>query len=238
MATVDSLILPSEPAIEDKMTFQLALIGTDGLIVGSDRRIAHRSLRPQTRMAPTDITEWQFMTGSKFKKRDDELVICAFAGGPQAETIAREITLYGNCSLSGDSWDDDICGIARGIPGQSDRDQVIVIRRDIPEYVALIDRNHQDTSVLRVYERVCTGANLYARFLAQHVWQKVNVSALKNLALLSLIYAAKEYPSTIGNGFEIMTLHSNCTVSWDTYEMEDTLLKTMQDDLLSDWKKI
>ena len=62
---------------ELQMTFQVALIGSDGLIVGSDRRQVYSTpgtFENHGALQPGEIC--------KFSKGPNEEIICAFAGGP------------------------------------------------------------------------------------------------------------------------------------------------------------
>src|SRR5579863_9029294 len=79
----DLAVFPKELLV----TFQIALVGIDGLVVGSDRRSLHFSSPDE----PSSEGAIQPDEVCKFIKSTDEDVICAHAGGPFSEVWARAI---------------------------------------------------------------------------------------------------------------------------------------------------
>jgi hypothetical protein len=206
-----------DPLIEEMlMTFQVALIATDGIIVGSDRRIAVRSGR-----------DWQFMAGSKFVSRQDETVICAGAGGPQAQAIAQDIVNRSDPSQRFTEWCESIRKIAESVSGNSVGDEVLVIRKDEPDAV-LVNRTGQTATTCRVEDRICTGVTTTARFLTQHFWEPVSTESLKKLALLALDYAARERPSEVGEGFDLLLLKAG-NATWERYSADDGSIRAIRE---------
>jgi hypothetical protein len=106
-------------------------------------------------------------------------------------------------------------------------DEVIVVRKATPDHAILINRQDQLASACQVEERPCTGVPVTARFLTQHFWEPSSVAALRNLALLTLDYAAHERPTEIGNGFDLMTLVRG-TVTWERYTPNDRRIEDVR----------
>src|SRR5271157_5270562 len=61
------------------MTFQIVLVGQDGIVLGSDRLFVERGLRD---LMQRKRQSYRPTTNSKFYVSADELTVCAFAGGP------------------------------------------------------------------------------------------------------------------------------------------------------------
>ncbi len=204
------------------LTFQVVLIGRDGLVVGSDRKMSFRSPTPDVRGYSAGA--WQFAPSTKFVKSTDESVICACAGGPQAKSIANSIVL--SCAPvvneSAIQWEEWLRHTSDAVVSNSVGDEVIVVRRNFPDHAIVLCREERTTGVLRIETALCTGTSLTARFLTQHLWQLDTVDNLERLALLSLAYAVKERPSEVGEGFDIMTLRTSGNVSWRHLEPNDS----------------
>jgi hypothetical protein len=211
-----------DPLTEDMlMTFQVALIATDGIIVGSDRRIAVKS----GQSGPHG--DWQFMAGSKFVTTQDESVICAGAGGPQAQTIAQAIVNRGNPGQTYAAWCESLRQIAESVSGNSVGDEVIVVRKNALDAV-LVNRNTKLASTSQIADRICTGVTATGRFLTQHFWESTHVDQLKKLALVVLDYAAKERPTEVGEGFDLMLLRAG-TVTWERYGPDDERIRAIRE---------
>ena len=203
------------------MTFQVALVGTDGIIVGSDRRIA--MMGAQSGRKP----EWQFIVGSKFVFTKDESVICFGAGGPQAQNIAQAIVNHGDPSQTYTSWCESLRNIAESVPGNSVGDEVLVVRKSVPD-VILVNRDGRIAGTSKISDRICTGVTATVRFLTQHFWEPAPVESLKNFALLVLDYAARERSSEVGFGFDLMVLERGI-IKWERYEPDDERIRTIHE---------
>jgi hypothetical protein len=212
------------PLEEEPMTFQVVLEGTDGLIVGSDKRVGVRSSDARTGGI-------QFMRGTKFKKTKDESMICFIAGGPQALQVATAIIAKANANHLGEPRDAEWPGFleeaANTVTSNSVGDEVIVIRKAIPD-AYLVTRSGRDVGCAQITQRLCTGVNVTARFLTQHFWQALPVERLKPLALLALDFAAQESPSLVGFGFDVLTIRNGGT-TWEEYSEDDKRIREVRD---------
>jgi len=87
------------------VTFQVALVGTDGILLGSDRLALYYTPLPTGGQA-TQRTET-----TKFRKSDDRSVICFFAGSGFAGDLAQTIAapFKGNSLLE---WETPLRNIA------------------------------------------------------------------------------------------------------------------------------
>lgn len=182
-----------KPLPEEYVTFQVALIGSDGLVVASDRRA--NNLTQVAGENPGVMMNEQ----DKFCSNKTDTVLCFCAGGADCETQARDIVL--NCQPGEDEaqWATDLYEAAKRsrVPGSQLINEHIVIRKDIKGAVWLI--NSQPFCfpfVTKISDRICTGNNTPAKFLVVHLWKRNRpVIELKQLALLTLAYAEKENPA-------------------------------------------
>ena len=77
------------PLPEECVTFQIALIGGEGIVVGSDQK-SNRQIResmdenPKTEMGKQE----------KFLKSDDGSLVCFFVGGPTCQAVAATIAMH------------------------------------------------------------------------------------------------------------------------------------------------
>jgi hypothetical protein len=205
MEEVESASLSSEPGIEvlaeEPVTFQVVLIGSDGLVIGSDRMQGYATLDPP-RMAAV-----QRSPGFKFKKKDDERVICAFAGNPSASGTALQIV--SNCDPTSPEPDWELSLKNAATKEGRKFDEAIVVRTDVFDTVWVVTKHSdvQSAQVMRIIDRFCAGDNSVARFLPFLLWRPgCPVSDLKALALLTLAYASQANPTGVGGGFDLMTL--------------------------------
>jgi hypothetical protein len=201
------------------MTFQVALVASDGILIASDRKIAIRSSDANS---PSGL---QFMEGNKFAKTKDESVICFFAGGPQSSLIAAEIIEKAPKEIidtppRDTAWMLFLKSAAEGASGNSLGDEVIVVRKNIPD-IFLVTRQQKAAGAVPVPSRLCTGANVTARFLTQHFYRaNTPLRSLMPLALSTLHYAEAERPSDIGYGFDVLTVEKGTTL-WQRYGLND-----------------
>jgi hypothetical protein len=209
------------------MTFQVALIGCDGLVVGSDRRVLFRSPSPDL-VGPRPAA-WQSLPGTKFIKSEDDTLVCACAGGPQSRSIATAfIAEWEQCRTARQiEWENRLRTTAEAVLGNSVGDEIIVVRKDQPARVLIVTRNNRDVGIQPIESTICTGTALNARFLSAFLWQPTTaVSGLRRLALLSLGCAAKERPGEVGDGFDLMTLEAATNrMTWETFQPDDPYIK-------------
>jgi len=198
------------------MTFQVALIGSDGLIVGSDRKTVYRSPNQYI----TRGRSLQFNSDTKFATKEDNSIVCFYAGGPQSSSIANAILTKADSSLDEHQWHYSLEEIAASVPGNSVDDEVLVVRKSNPKFVSLLTRYNQIASSCKIEDKICTGVPLTARFITEHLWERRPVAELQSLALLVLASAAVEHPSAVGRGFDLMTLRERSIV-FERYEEND-----------------
>jgi hypothetical protein len=220
MSTIETQVAQEQPAVEDEnpVTFQIVLKGSDGLIAGSDRLVLVKS--PHTHGA---YSYWQTEEGTKFYTRDDESVICFAAGGPQASEIAKAIVVRCEPNQTLVPWQNSLKTIAESVPGNSKGDEIIVIRKQQVD-VVLLNRNGKDTACREISSALCTGIPATSRFLSQHFWTPTTVRPLRELVLVALHYAAKESPTGVGKGFDVMLL-TNGEITWEKYAEDDPRIR-------------
>jgi hypothetical protein len=201
------------------MTFQVALVGSDGLLVGSDRKCAYRSQEPERGAF------LQFEEGAKYV--ESEGLVCFFAGGPQAQSIADAVVRRGALhELSVPAWRADLQKTGEMIRANSIGDEVIVVRFSTSNAdAALINKKEDAVSVSAIPQHLCTGVNVYARFLTEEFWSNRSVDSLRKLALIAMGYAAKERPTEVGCGFDLMVLKDG-KVGWESYTEDDSRIRS------------
>jgi len=197
------------------MTMQVVLVGSNGLVVGSDRKLAYRTQEGNS--AP----DYQFDVGDKFVRSRDGSIICFFAGGSHAKSIAEGAAARSYSGQAICEWHYDLRKAAEDVRASSIGDEVIVIRLGGEGTdVALINKIGYTATVSAINQHRCTGVNVKARFLVERFWRKAKVESLRRLALLVLGHAARERPTEVGFGFDLMTIEggnpkSECYVEND-----------------------
>src|SRR5258708_8658755 len=199
-----------QPAPEDAVTFQVVLIGSDGLVVASERMDNYG-----TPCSPGEGTAWQRSRTKKYFESEDGSVICFSAGGPSVRDIARSIALKCrtvDCEgkqLSLLQWEDSLKNVADEVVRLGRLalpDEIIIVRRDVRDAAWLVVKHEESlTTVSQVSEWRCTGDNSAARFLPWHLWISTSVRELKCLAVLAIGYAHQENPSAVSEEFDVMT---------------------------------
>jgi hypothetical protein len=200
---------------EPPMTFQVALTGSDGVIVGSDRKRGVKT-------AESGYGEYQYQPAGKFVKSDDESVICASAGSPRSSSIALAIATQANSRQepSGLGWINSLTEIADATAPDYMRGEVIVVRKHVRDMILVAYGQGRNTTSTKIEPHICTGIAAPARFLIEHFWEHAPVDALQSLVLLALDYAAHERPGDVGYGFDVMTVKEDA-MSLTTYTPDD-----------------
>jgi hypothetical protein len=220
-AILDALQFPAESVDEElSMTFQIALVATDGIILGSDRKIHVKSVEDKR-------AHFQFTEGDKIVFSRDNSVICGIAGGPQAQRLADKIAAEAKPDQSPANWRNSLRTLAELVKGNSQYDEVLVIRSNVPD-IALVNRTGTDIGVLGINDRICTGIPATARFLIQHFWRPDPAELLKRLVLLALDYAAKERPSEVGFGFDLVIATDQ--VRQEAYYPDDPVIVSIREE--------
>jgi hypothetical protein len=195
---------------EPGMTFQVALVGSDGVILGSDRRITNRATR-----VGDAVPFNQYEERTKFFKSDKESVIVSFVGGSEAQRIGREIVEKSDPALHDSGWESYLDGIAAKAQPRGP-DEVLVLRKARPNEIV---RCVLGSGASRIENHFCAGAIVPACFLTQHFYRKQPVALLENLAILTLKYGSEEAPTTVGGGFDIVFVTESGT-RWKFYALD------------------
>lgn len=199
------------------MTFQVVLIGSDGLLVGSDRRQTYYTRGE----AGIGSGSTQMNTLNKFIANDSGTLICATAGGPTAELTGRIIATECNpaAHLSEVDWKNCLGSVvANANLARKTTDEITIVRTDIWDraLVVVCSQSSPQPTITCIRDWLCLGLSVPARFLPWHFWRRAPISKLKNLALAALFYAEQEHPSLIGGGYDIMMLDKKKRITWLT----------------------
>jgi hypothetical protein len=202
---------------DQQMTFQVAFIGSDGLIVGSDRLMSYVTPNPEE-----PNSAWQTTQTLKFVKSADGAIVCTYAGGQLAKNMA--VGICGQHVPSGPeiNWENVLYSVTRySRPPQSVTDEIIAVRRDLTDAFWVVRKDNAASYVQKITaDPLCVGVNSPARFLARYLYQRAPVGELKPLLLLTLAYASVGSPSVVGGEFDIMTLTSDGAITWDNFDAE------------------
>jgi hypothetical protein len=206
-----------------QMTFQVVLVGRDGMIVGSDRKMFTQA----PHLAGDDPVFTQFEEQSKFVANEDESVICACSGVQEVQRIARKIVLELDPKLSPVGWLAALDALSKQ-PQFCQSAQLIVVRKSHPDYAAwLVAGRHGFVS--RIEEKQCVGVATTASFLPANFSRKCSVNDLKTLALLTLDYGATEFPTSVGRNYDLLILRCGSNkAEWDRYEASDGRVEEMR----------
>jgi hypothetical protein len=204
---------------ELKMTFQVALVGTDGLIVASDRKVGYKTREGSSAL-------WDIQTGQDNKFACSGSVVCFFAGGPQAKTVSTEVLRSCPPDQNQSDWEASLQRAADSVLAGSTGDEVLVVRLRVGD-IFLINRVGKEASVSPVSTWRCTGVIAKCRFLAQNFWRMAPVTELRALALMLLHHAASERSEAVGEGFDFMTIH-NGQVEWEHFAAKDPEIESLR----------
>jgi hypothetical protein len=204
------------PLPEECVTFQVVLIGRDGLVVGSDRRALY--VTP----VPGENPIYQRTEQPKFKKNKSQSVVCFYAGGAdsaqQASNITHRVTLHEDDDLWADSIEREAKHTHR-VLRKDVMNEILVLRKDRPQMAWLVKSLPPETIISQITTTFCTGTYSDARFLASRLYRTgLPIAKLSNLALLTLTYAAKDNSGNIGGSFDIMTMDSDGRFRFEHYE--------------------
>lgn len=195
------------------MTFQVVLIGNDGIVLGSDRLFAERGLRGALGI------------GKNFSKKifvsDDRSVICSFAGGPNSEVIARRIaTECKPTGLSDMHWRNRIEEAAAPITQYEEHivDEILVIRADNNSVLKLIRQRNETPNISPVDQFICSGVGADTLSVPKLFWRNnLNLNQFEKLAIVAVEYAKKEFPNLVGGGTDIVVLNNDGEITEKSY---------------------
>jgi hypothetical protein len=224
IASCASYINHDELPEDFAVTLQVALVGIDGIVIASDRLLVEQRtlLRRGTYYADRHS---QQAPGTKIVFGDH--VACTFAGGPNAERIARAIQQQGDPQGASDaSWRTQVERISEAVPGADSSviDEVIVLRLDDRSAFKLMRQGGLNPSITPITAHLLAGDVVrQANFLPTHLWRKdMSTEELSVLALLTVAYATAENPSGIGGGADLLIAKKGQAFSVSQYP-EETL---------------
>lgn len=207
----------NEPFDDFNMTFQVALIGDDCAVLGSDRLLVERGLRGFIR----GRTPHQSVPSRKICWPDDGAVVCAFAGGPYAETTARSVA--SSCvpqGLSDLAWRNCLEAAARGGTEYEEHilDEILVVRCDNCSILKMVRQGCDRPTFTPVEAHICAGLDANARALPQLLWrERMSAEELTTLAILTIEAAHQEFPSYVGCGADIAIISTSARTNFQTY---------------------
>jgi len=198
------------------VTFQVALVGQNGIVVASDRRVTY--------VTPDGVGAGhaQLTSAPKYLISADESIVCFAAGSPRATNSARALLDEVPAFESETHWQTNLASRVNTVQGQSnDFDEVMVVRRDTMDRVWLITKmRNLSASVTPIQTRICTGTPVSSRFIASHFYKPgLSLAELQGIAALTLACASREHPSSISRELDMMTLEEG-TLSWK--QLSDT----------------
>lgn len=199
----------------EPMTYQVVALGTDGLILGSDRKVF--SVPPSAYSANSYR---QFDTQFKFVRSENDAIICACSGNQHSRRVANEIVKEADPKQSAANWEAYLWSKCRQqIIGSG---EIVIVRSSyLDAYWITIG---PDGQVSQISDKQCVGANASACFIATHFYRRVGVDELKRFALLILDYAARELPNWIGNGYDLVILKKDQQPQWMQLSSDDHFL--------------
>lgn len=210
---------------EQAVTFQIAMVGCDGIVIGSDRKAVYAP-GPGAPLFP------QVTSQEKYFASESGSIVCFASGSAIAIDLARQISVDYDPALrlrgeSESAWKKAISGVVAGSPnlppGHQLDEEILVARKDVADaFWFVLRRPFPPLTILKIQGHLCTGAKTVARFLPRHLWSpELTILQLKRLAVLTLSYAAQEEPSFVGEPFDVMTIDRAGNVEWSVHDRSD-----------------
>jgi hypothetical protein len=182
---------------ELQVTYQVGLVGSDGIILASDTRqmyvVGATENNPYAPHQPSEV--------SKFLRSEDGCVIATFAGSPTSKEVAGQIVAaVEKHSLAPLDFERAVCDISDKIrPPLGSRDEIMIVRLADPPKILLLSRWPHVNRTTEQTTWITTGDNSGpSRFFAHHFYRKRPIAELRILAALILKYASLENPTGIG----------------------------------------
>jgi hypothetical protein len=204
------------------MTFQVMIVGADGIALGSDRLACEYSpyQRPD---ASRGSTVRQITEGTKILVSADKSIVCAHAGSNASREMAEAIAADAcESDLPETEWitlaKRLVNSISTTLP--TVREEVLVIRRSVVLSAFKVVREYATTAtIMTVKKYICAGdVSSSARFIPTHLWtEDMGTEALRRLALLEVVAAHRENPSSVGEGYNVALLRKNSPVSLESF---------------------
>jgi hypothetical protein len=206
------------------MTFQVALINQNGVVLGSDRVHLYVGLEKLSRFRRAV----QRQTECKILFSDDKQLVCCYAGGAGSQRIAREIRRSCNPSgLSNSAWEDQIQHVTADVTasGPGIQDEIIIVRLDNQSGVLMAREYTYGPGFTSINNCCFAGDYSDARFLGHHLMRDdMSLHDMQNLSLLCLAYAYKNNTTGVGGGFDIVSVNQKGDIYETFYPEADAML--------------
>jgi hypothetical protein len=201
------------------MTFQVALVGTDAVAVGSDRLTSEYSPYDHADSHRTSHVS-QVTADTKILLSADKSVLCAHAGTNTSREMAEAIAANGCLPhVSDQLWRATLKSLVTPISAIFPVPETVIVVRTATRSIFKVMREHcAAPAVTPIAKSVCTGdVSSSARFIGNHLLPAAtSTNQLKNLALLAVIAAHKENPSAVGLGYDIAVV-TDGTISLESF---------------------
>jgi hypothetical protein len=115
--------------------------------------------------------------------------------------------------------------------------RIVVVRKGWLDHAIFVVAGLQGhTSPIK--DKQCVGVNTSACFLTERFWERKSIRSLVPLALLVLDYARIEYPTTVGNGFELFYVTTEGISDPETYDENDAIINSLRSNFEDQVKKV
>jgi len=183
------------------MTFQVAMVGRDGLVLGSDRR-----MRILPCIQDGERGYARYASQSKLRINDEKTAIVACAGADRSWLIGEQIVAKFDPEMSLIRWADYLKEQCESREDKPSRDQILVIRCDTPDKFWWLSIGRE---MKQFEDKTSSGLPLAAEYFLQRFYRtNMEIRFLEKLALLTLDCAALEAPDSVGCGYDLMTLRN------------------------------
>lgn len=206
------------------MTFQVAAIASDGIVIGSDRRQLNAYFSEIE-----EISSVQKSETTKFEHSPSGEVICAFAGGPGARSWA--IAIANTLDPRSNSLEQQraISKASHEFPEDAriKNDVLIATSADLSMVQLASRKGRTDPNISAVRPFITSGdLSIPARFLLDHFWADAGVEQIKRLVLLTIYCASLENPTGIGDGIDLIILDRGGP-RWEKYRADEPFIVEM-----------
>jgi hypothetical protein len=208
---------------ETDMTFQVLLIGNDGVVLASDRLFRTRGLRGLTEQRRTS---YQPTLGTKIYVTDDKLALCMFAGSPYSEKIARHIaTTCCPSGLSDSHWRNMLEIAVKSVTDYDEQspDEFLVVRVDNMTAVKIFRQSGDVTPPTPIEDGfMWSGRETDAIIVPKLFWRSgMTCAQLRTLAIVSITQASIEAPQLVGGGINVVVVSTDQSVENFQYSQDE-----------------